>query len=173
MKPQTDMRDIIIIAVIVFFVLLTVFLVTSYAQAQTAPTYRSEYNPVSRGHWEDDDHPGLRRYVRHERHRHTRKIWRHHDHGHRPHHEGRHCQPTIAVVGDQYATEEGAKQESDKAWMQTARWQFGERYMSRENADDATYECGRSSVGSVAGQVFFRCRLKARPCKPEPQGANK
>ena len=77
------------------------------------------------------------------------------------------CQATLAAVGDQYASEQGAQQEADKAWMQTARWQYGERFMSRENADDATYECGRSSVGSVVGQVFYRCRLTARPCRPE------
>ena len=61
----------------------------------------------------------------------------------------------------------GAQQEADKAWMQTARWQWGERYMAREHADDATYECGRSSVGSVVGQVFYRCRLTAKPCRPD------
>lgn len=77
------------------------------------------------------------------------------------------CQATLAAVGDQYASEQGAQQEADKAWMQTARWQYGERFMSRENADDATYECGRSSVGSVVGQVFYRCRLTAKPCRPE------
>jgi ribonuclease D len=77
------------------------------------------------------------------------------------------CQPTLAAVGDQYASEQGAQQEADKAWMQTARWQYGERYMSRDNADDAAYECGRSSVGSVVGQVFYRCRLTAKPCRPE------
>lgn len=77
------------------------------------------------------------------------------------------CRPTLAVVGDQYASEQGAQQEADKAWMQTARWQWGERYMAREQAHDASYECGRSSVGSVVGQVFYRCRLTARPCRPE------
>lgn len=77
------------------------------------------------------------------------------------------CRPQLAVVGDQYASESGAQGEADKAWMQTARWQWGERYMAREHAHDATYECGRSSVGSVVGQVFYRCRLTARPCRPE------
>lgn len=80
---------------------------------------------------------------------------------------GEKCQAALAVVGDQYASEAGAQQEADKAWMQTARWQYGERYMSRENADNAGYECGRSSVGSVVGQVFYRCRLTANPCRPE------
>lgn len=77
------------------------------------------------------------------------------------------CRPRLAVVGDQYASEQGAQQEADKAWMQTARWQWGERYMAREHADDAAYECGRSSVGSVVGQVFYRCRLTAKPCRPD------
>jgi hypothetical protein len=77
------------------------------------------------------------------------------------------CRPQLAVVGDQYASEQGAQQEADKAWMQTARWQWGERYMAREHAHDASYECGRSSVGSVVGQVFYRCRLTARPCRPD------
>jgi len=77
------------------------------------------------------------------------------------------CRPQLAVVGDQYASENGAQGEADKAWMQTARWQWGERYMAREHADEATYECGRSSVGSVVGQVFYRCRLTAKPCRPE------
>jgi len=77
------------------------------------------------------------------------------------------CRPLLAVVGDQYASESGAQGEADKAWMQTARWQWGERYMAREHALDASYECGRSSVGSVVGQVFYRCRLMARPCRPE------
>jgi hypothetical protein len=84
-----------------------------------------------------------------------------------PAYEGNKCQATLAAVGDQYASEQGAQQEADKAWMQTARWQYGERFMSRENADDATYECGRSSVGSVVGQVFYRCRLTAKPCRPD------
>jgi hypothetical protein len=77
------------------------------------------------------------------------------------------CRPQLAVVGDQYASESGAQGEADKAWMQTARWQWGERYMAREHAVDAAYECGRSSVGSVVGQVFYRCRLTAKPCRPE------
>lgn len=84
----------------------------------------------------------------------------------------RRCQDTLAVVGDQYASEQGAQQEADKAWMQTARWQYGERFMARDHAADATYECGRSSVGSVVGQIFYRCRLIARPCSAPRQRAN-
>ena len=64
---------------------------------------------------------------------------------------GRHCQPKLSVVGDQYASESGAQEEANKAWMKTSRWAYGERYMARDHAIEATYECGRSSVGSVGG----------------------
>ena len=80
------------------------------------------------------------------------------------------CRPAVSVVGDQYASESGARSEADKSWMGTVRWIYGERYLDRENARDASYECGRSSVGSVVGQVFYRCRITARPCSPEKQG---
>lgn len=85
---------------------------------------------------------------------------------------GRHCQPKLSVVGDQYASEQGAQEEANKAWMQTSRWAYGERYMARDHAIEATYECGRSSVGSVVGQVFYRCRLTARPCSAPKTRAN-
>lgn len=116
------------------------------AAAEHVPTYRSRYDP---------DHGGRRLVVRQ-----TRKVWRHESIDSR-------CRAPLAVVGDQYATIEGAKQEADKAWMQTARWAHGERFMDRANAEDATYECGRSSIGSVVGQTFSRCRLIARPCPPD------
>jgi hypothetical protein len=124
------------------------------AQAQNAPTYRSAYEPPHA--WHRDRRP--------HRHHHVRKVWRH---------EGlddARCKPVVAVVGDQYATPDGAREEADKAWMQTARWQHGERYMDRAHAADATYECGRSSVGSVVGQIFVRCRLAARPCRAAKEG---
>jgi hypothetical protein len=84
--------------------------------------------------------------------------------------DGGRCKAAVAVVGDQYASESGAKQEADKNWMGAVRWLHGERFLDRANARDVTYECGRSSVGSVVGQVFHRCRITARPCSPERQG---
>jgi hypothetical protein len=130
------------------------------AKAQNAPTYRS---PAPCFFHCDEAVRRARRARAHyheERHRQARKVWRHEAIADPK------CQPNpLAAVGDQYATEQGAQQEADKAWMQTARWQFGERYMSRENAGAPTYECGRSSVGSVVGQTFTRCRLVAYPCR--------
>ncbi len=124
------------------------------ANAETAPTFRSPCWDCDEGWRHRHRADWLSRDARR-----ARKVWRDDWRDH----EGT-CKPRLAIVGDQYATEKGAREEADKAWMQTARWQHGERFMSRENADDAAYECGRSSVGSLAGQVFYRCRLSARPC---------
>jgi hypothetical protein len=117
-----------------------------------------------RQQWEDS----------HWRERHTRKIYSRHDDDDDDDHRRRHrkCENKLSVVGDQYASEQGAQQEADKAWMQTARWAYGERFMSRDHAKDSEYECGRSSVGSVVGQVFYRCRLTARPCSAPKTRAN-
>jgi hypothetical protein len=83
------------------------------------------------------------------------------------------CKAAVAVVGDQYATVGGAQDEAWKAWSQTIRFMAGERFMSKDNADDVTFECGRSSVGSIVGQVFYRCRISARPCRPQPQNGDR
>lgn len=144
---------VILIATLALGVCATLAVMLKPARAETAPTFRSPC-------WHCDD--GWR-----PRHRHTRKVWR----DDWREHEGT-CKPRLAVVGDQYASEKGAREEADKAFMQTARWQHGERYMARENAADATYECGRSSVGSLVGQIFYRCRLTAAPCAPARSRAN-
>lgn len=158
-----DTRSAAIFAILVGLILTVTVIV---AHAQNAPTYRSRYNPT--GYWGDDDqwhrYPA-RRYVIERR----REVRGWHSHGRGYYHSEEHCKPFLAKVGDQYATEAGAREEANKAWMQEARWTYGERYMSRENADDVSYECGRSSVGSVVGQVFYRCRIMARPCRAEPK----
>lgn len=163
-----DLRSAAIFAILAGLILTVTAIVAS---AENAPTYRSR--PVD---WFDHDGNRVRYYrTRHREHvlerRREVRGWRSHDRGYYPSDEK--CQPFLAVVGDQYASEAGAQGEADKAWMQTARWQYGERFMSRENAEDVSYECGRSSVGSVVGQVFYRCRLKARPCRPTETGWSK
>lgn len=152
-RPDALSRLLALWAVIA---LAWITLVPTPARAQNAPTYRSAYVPMFD---RDDDW----RHARHRPHRHY-KVWRHHDV------EGDRCKARLAIVGDQYASEKGAREEADKAWMQTARWQHGERYMARDHARDAAYECGRSSVGSVVGQIFYRCRLTARPCRAPSRG---
>lgn len=77
----------------------------------------------------------------------------------------------VTREGDQYATEEGAKEEAKKAWRQAVRWKFGEQMMDPDNAlGGKNFSCSRSSVGSVAGQTFIRCELTARPCRAPKVG---
>lgn len=149
-----DPRSAAIFAVLAFLILAASAIVASAEQAGASP---SRYRPLH--HW--DAHEWR---VAH--HRRRKKVIRRETYRERE--DGR-CRAPVAVVGDQYATVKGAQEESDKAWAQTIRYMHGERFMSRDHADDVFYECGRSSVGSVVGQVFYRCRIVARPCRPEPQ----
>lgn len=162
-----DPRSAVIFATLVGLILTLSAIV---ANAQYAPTFPSER---CYGCWVKDRY-GEYHYVNRRSDRRWRadrrqevRGWHSHGGGYYPSEER--CKGFLAVVGDQYATEEGAREESRKAWRQTARWQLGERWMVVENADDVSFECGRSSVGSVVGQVFYRCRLTARPCRAEPK----
>lgn len=77
------------------------------------------------------------------------------------------CAAPLTREGDQYATVEGAKSEANKAWMQAARWNLGEKYMDISHAEGVNYSCGRSSIGTVVGQSFHRCEVTARPCRAQ------
>ncbi len=83
------------------------------------------------------------------------------------------CQPAFRTVGDQAITLAGAREAAEKAFQQQARFTWGERYADVSNARDVTFECVRSSIGSVAGQVFLRCEMRARPCMGEQAGPDK
>lgn len=74
------------------------------------------------------------------------------------------CAGTFSVVGDQFATENGAKTEAEKQWMATARFLFGERFMDPVHARRIQYACTRSSIGSLVGAVFHRCEMTATAC---------
>lgn len=74
------------------------------------------------------------------------------------------CSKIVSVVGDQYATESGAKTEAEKAWMQTVRFLSGERFMDPSHAKFVQFACTRSSVGSIAGNTFHRCEMTALAC---------
>jgi hypothetical protein len=78
------------------------------------------------------------------------------------------CRDTKRVVGSQHLTISGAKNEADKAWIQTIRFHYGEVFMDMSNAKDVKYTCSRSSVGETLGQTFNRCEIEARPCKAPP-----
>ena len=162
-----DPRSVAVFAILAALILAVSAIVAS---AQNAPTYRSRYNPT--GYWGEDDnwHRYPARRYRAERRREVRGWQR--DIG-RYYPSEEHCKGFLTAVGDQYVTEQGAKAEADKQFSATVRWTHGERYLDRSNAEDVTYECGRSSIGSVAGQIFHRCRIRARPCRPQPQREDK
>lgn len=80
------------------------------------------------------------------------------------------CASPLTREGDQAASESGAMEQADKAWMQAVRWKYGEQFMDITNADDVSHSCGRSSIGSVAGQTFHRCEVTAKPCRAPKVG---
>jgi len=76
----------------------------------------------------------------------------------------------ISVVGSQFVTPGGATTSAERAFMERARYTWGESYMDVDNAKDYAIRCSRSSVGDVGIKglveaVFYRCELKARPCR--------
>lgn len=82
------------------------------------------------------------------------------------------CAPyKVKGIGEQWATIDGAKSEAEKAWTQSVRWMLGEKAMDSKNAVETTYTCGRSSIGSIAGQTMHRCEMMARPCEPVAEGS--
>ncbi len=74
------------------------------------------------------------------------------------------CLEVQRGVGTQWITMEGAEDAARKDWMETVRYDFGEKFMSIDNAKDYEHRCSRSSVGTAAAQMLFRCEVKARPC---------
>lgn len=76
------------------------------------------------------------------------------------------CLPPIEAVGDQALTEGGARENAEKAWQQEMRFARGELYADPRNAAGITHWCVKSSIG---GGLFYRCRIRAAACSPEPK----
>lgn len=76
------------------------------------------------------------------------------------------CLEAVRVVGSQFLTEHGAEESAQKAWMEAVRYESGEQFMTLDNAQEYSRRCSRSSVGEIAGQIFFRCEVIAKPCRP-------
>lgn len=79
--------------------------------------------------------------------------------------EPRICKGKVRGLGTQWIGEEGALDAARKDWMERVRYDLGESYLDLNNAEDYWQRCGRVSIGSVAGQVTYRCEILARPCK--------
>jgi hypothetical protein len=77
------------------------------------------------------------------------------------------CKAPVRGLGTQYVGEAGALEAAMKDWRERVRYDIGEKWMDAQNALDFQKRCGRTSIGEVAGQVFYRCEIIARPCKAE------
>ena len=87
--------------------------------------------------------------------------------------DDRRCLDVQRGVGTQWVTMDGAEDAAKKDWMETVRYDFGEKFMSIDNARDYEHRCSRSSVGTAAAQMLFRCEVKARPCLAPAADAKK
>lgn len=76
------------------------------------------------------------------------------------------CLKPVSVVGSQYLNDAGAEDSAKKGWAEAVRFHHGEAYMDMQHAKSYARRCTRSSIGEVAGQVFFRCEITATPCRP-------
>jgi len=77
------------------------------------------------------------------------------------------CRGPVRGVGTQWLNEEGALDAAVKDWRERTRYDHGEIFVDMTHALDFRKRCGRTSIGEVAGQVFYRCEVWARPCKAE------
>jgi hypothetical protein len=77
------------------------------------------------------------------------------------------CLGPVRGVGTQWVGEEGAMDAAMKDWRERTRYDYGEIFVDMTHAEDFRKRCGRTSIGEVAGAVFFRCEIWARPCKAE------
>lgn len=140
---------------------LAALLLPAPAAAENRPYWADRAFGTHR-QYRDYGHHGWRRY------RPQVRAWVHRHQPHVPAGEpDRHCKPVVRVVGDQRPTEDGAKEQADKAWMQEVRFRYGERYMLADKARDRRYACSRSSIGEIVGQTMQRCEIIAQPCPAE------
>lgn len=76
------------------------------------------------------------------------------------------CADKVRGLGTQWIGEAGALEAAEKDWREKVRFDLGEQFMDLDYAEDYVKRCNRTSIGEVVGQVFYRCELVARPCKP-------
>ena len=77
------------------------------------------------------------------------------------------CLGPVRGVGTQWIGEEGAMDVAMKDWRERTRYDYGEIFVDMTHAEGFRKRCGRTSIGEVVGQTFFRCEIWARPCKAE------
>lgn len=107
-----------------------------------------------------------RRHRHHRPHRHVKRPEQVIVYRDKPVYVDPRCRPAFETVGDQAVSEALARDAAEKAWQQSMRFDLGELWADPAHAQDKKWQCVKSSVG--AG-IFYRCRLRAQPCRPDPQ----
>jgi len=83
------------------------------------------------------------------------------------------CKVPLDSLGNDVRGEDDARLAARKAWMELARWRYGERYMELANARDTYFQCNRVQAPLTEGKIgdkgdkfshLSRCELRATPC---------
>jgi hypothetical protein len=154
---------------ITFWICIAVALMLSYfvlaATAGSAHATDWDWSITDNYHTRQQPRRKARRYVRrtpdrdYERERDNVRLYRS---------EELVCAPgPVRGLGTQWIGQEGALDAAKKDFMERVRYDLGESYLDLKNAQDPITRCGRVSVGEVAGQVLYRCEIRAIPCKPK------
>ena len=78
------------------------------------------------------------------------------------------CKEKLSDRGDQRTTEPWAKTAADKAWVQSARFKYGELFSDMKNARGIAYEC----VTTGPTGLLHRCEITGFPCRAVKQAGN-
>jgi len=91
------------------------------------------------------------------------------------------CRESVKATGEERYGTDRAKDAALASWMEAVRREPGARYMDPKNAQNLTYECGRSSTGNRAsekasdtvGRFLEQCEVQARPCRADRDGGER
>ena len=73
----------------------------------------------------------------------------------------------VTGLGTQWIGKQGALDAAKKDWMEHVRYYYGETFLDLDYSAGFKARCSRVSIGEVAGQVTYRCEMRARPCRAE------
>jgi hypothetical protein len=77
------------------------------------------------------------------------------------------CHDTVIATGGELTSKERARRSADDGWMNSVRFDYGERYVDMTYAKDVRHLCMVSSlgVGFILKKTYFRCIVTAMPCQ--------
>lgn len=114
--------------------------------------------------------PQVRGWVRHQPHKPVvrREAVARHDHP-----EVGNCKGPLDALGNDIRGIDDATTAARRAWMERARWRYGERFMEINYARDTHIQCSRTEAPLTDGKVgkalddrthLSRCEIIATPC---------